>query len=116
MALADHAPAPWQLGSVSHLPLDGGGWLLARVTDDGSGPGANPPRGLGQAGMRDRAAALNGHYKPPRREADRIRSGMWCGTYSPITSGFSELPSSSTRSTSMVLMSITQCRPLTGWA
>lgn len=33
MALADHAPAPWQLGSVSHLPLDGGGWLLARLEE-----------------------------------------------------------------------------------
>lgn len=33
MAKADHAPAPWQLGTVSHLPLDGGGWLLARLEE-----------------------------------------------------------------------------------
>ena len=58
-------------GQITVTLAGDGGWLLARVTDDGRGPGANPPRGLGQAGMRDRAAALNGHYKPPRREADR---------------------------------------------
>ncbi len=33
MASADHAPAPWQLGTVSHLPLAGGGWLLARLEE-----------------------------------------------------------------------------------
>lgn len=33
MAKADHAPAPWQLGTVSHLPLDEGGWLLARLEE-----------------------------------------------------------------------------------
>ncbi|SDT31714.1 S9 family peptidase [Pseudomonas oryzae] len=33
MAQADHAPAPWQLGTVSHLPLAGGGWLLARLEE-----------------------------------------------------------------------------------
>jgi len=33
MAEADHAPAPWQLGTVSHLPLDDGGWLLARLEE-----------------------------------------------------------------------------------
>ncbi|MCC6074843.1 alpha/beta hydrolase family protein [Pseudomonas sp. GCM10022188] len=36
MAAADHAPAPWQLGTVSHLPLEQGGWLLARL-DEGWG-------------------------------------------------------------------------------
>lgn len=33
MACADHAPAPWQLGTVSHLPLAEGGWLLARLEE-----------------------------------------------------------------------------------
>ena len=33
MAMADHAPAPWQLGTVSHLPLADGGWLLARLEE-----------------------------------------------------------------------------------
>ncbi|MCL7462856.1 S9 family peptidase [Pseudomonas sp. NW5] len=33
IASADHAPAPWQLGTVSHLPLPGGGWLLARLEE-----------------------------------------------------------------------------------
>ena len=60
-----------QLPSPILIVEGDGGWLLARVTDDGRGPGANPPRGLGQAGMRDRATALNGRYQPPRREAGR---------------------------------------------
>lgn len=50
------------------------GWLVAQVSDDGTGPtGPNraSPRGLGQTGMRDRAAALNGRYLPPRREGGR---------------------------------------------
>ncbi|RCW79246.1 LapD/MoxY N-terminal periplasmic domain-containing protein [Paracoccus lutimaris] len=42
--------------------------LTARVSDDGTGPASTGTRGLGQTGMRDRAAALNGHYRPPRRE------------------------------------------------
>lgn len=29
----DHAPAPWQLGTVSYLPLDDGGLLLTRIID-----------------------------------------------------------------------------------
>ncbi|HEY8331788.1 MAG TPA: S9 family peptidase, partial [Pseudomonas sp.] len=33
VARADHAPAPWQLGTVSHLPLNGGGWLLSRLQE-----------------------------------------------------------------------------------
>ena len=33
MACADHAPAPWQLGTVSHLPLADGGWLLSRLEE-----------------------------------------------------------------------------------
>jgi len=33
MACADHAPAPWQLGTVSHLPLAAGGWLLSRLEE-----------------------------------------------------------------------------------
>lgn len=33
MAQADHAPAPWQLGTVSHLPLAQGCWLLARLEE-----------------------------------------------------------------------------------
>ena len=49
------------------------GWLVARVSDDGTGPGPirKNAQGLGQTGMRDRAAALNGRYQPPRREAGR---------------------------------------------
>lgn len=31
LAEADHAPAPWQLGTVSHWPLTTGGVLLARL-------------------------------------------------------------------------------------
>ncbi|MFO1139176.1 MAG: LapD/MoxY N-terminal periplasmic domain-containing protein [Paracoccus sp. (in: a-proteobacteria)] len=46
------------------------GRLVVRVGDDGTGPAAALP-GLGQAGMRDRAAALNGRYLPPRRAGDR---------------------------------------------
>ncbi len=30
---ADHAPAPWQLGTCSALPLAHGGWLLARLSE-----------------------------------------------------------------------------------
>ena len=44
-----------------------GNGLAVRVSDDGSGPPAAGARGLGQTGMRDRAAALNGQYLPPRR-------------------------------------------------
>ncbi|MBV2133746.1 prolyl oligopeptidase family serine peptidase [Pseudomonas sp. MAP12] len=33
MASADHAPAPWQLGTVSYLPLAGDGLLLSRLQD-----------------------------------------------------------------------------------
>ena len=40
-------------------------------------------------------------------------SGMRCGTYSPITSGMSAPPVSSTRSNSIELRSTTQCSPLT---
>lgn len=50
--------------------LDGA--LLARVRDDGAGPrpaGGRGSSGLGQAGMRDRAAALGAHYLPPERRA-----------------------------------------------
>ncbi|CAM3127479.1 two-component system, NarL family, sensor histidine kinase UhpB [Paracoccus aminovorans] len=50
-----------------------GGALLAQVEDDGPGPAAAGSagagrKGLGQAGMRDRASALGGRYLPPRRE------------------------------------------------
>ena len=53
-----------------------------------------------------------------RRLAARIRSGIWLGTYSPITSGAvaapaANGPSSSTRSNCMLLTSMTQCSPLT---
>lgn len=58
-------------GRISVSLAGDGGWLVARVTDDGNGPGSSPPRGLGQAGMGDRAMALNGRYLPPRREGDR---------------------------------------------
>lgn len=29
----DHAPAPWQLGTISYLPIDEGGLLLTRMVD-----------------------------------------------------------------------------------
>lgn len=32
-AAADHAPAPWQLGTVSYLPLENGGVLAARIEE-----------------------------------------------------------------------------------
>lgn len=41
--------------------------LLARVCDDGSGPPATARTGQGQSGMRDRAHALGGRYRPPAR-------------------------------------------------
>lgn len=42
--------------------------LTAQVRDDGPGPGAlSGRRGLGQTGMRDRAAALGARYLPPHR-------------------------------------------------
>lgn len=41
--------------------------LLASVSDDGTGPAAPGRPGLGQAGMRDRAAALGASWSPPRR-------------------------------------------------
>lgn len=43
--------------------------ILARVEDDGRGPTPASRKGLGQAGMQDRARALLGSYQPPRREA-----------------------------------------------
>ena len=33
MACADHAPAPWQLGTVSYLPLAADGMLLSRLEE-----------------------------------------------------------------------------------
>ncbi|MCV2446925.1 LapD/MoxY N-terminal periplasmic domain-containing protein [Paracoccus sp. DMF] len=45
-----------------------GAALLARVEDDGAGPRPAGRKGLGQAGMRDRASALGGDYTPPRRD------------------------------------------------
>ncbi|MGA0616037.1 LapD/MoxY N-terminal periplasmic domain-containing protein [Paracoccus sp. KR1-242] len=44
-----------------------GDHLLARVCDDGTGPPAQGRTGLGQAGMRDRAAALGARWTPPTR-------------------------------------------------
>src|SRR5690606_15388184 len=29
----DHAPAPWQLGTTSYLPLEAGGFLLTRIVE-----------------------------------------------------------------------------------
>lgn len=40
---------------------------VARVSDDGTGPRQGNRRGLGQSGMRDRAAALGATYLPPER-------------------------------------------------
>ena len=54
-----------------------------------------------------------------RRDAARMRSGMWLGTYSPITvGGFDAIPGSlsSIRNNSIELRSITQCSPLIRFA
>ncbi|MDS9468630.1 LapD/MoxY N-terminal periplasmic domain-containing protein [Paracoccus sp. MBLB3053] len=48
------------------LALDGA-TLLARVSDDGAGPTPRDRRGLGQAGMRDRALALGAEWTAPQR-------------------------------------------------
>ncbi|WP_134680757.1 LapD/MoxY N-terminal periplasmic domain-containing protein [Paracoccus ravus] len=45
--------------------------LVARVRDNGRGPSGAARRGLGQTGMRDRAAALGALWLPPRRESAR---------------------------------------------
>lgn len=52
------------------LGRDGGG-IVARVTDDGTGPRDGQRLGLGQSGMRDRALALGAQYLPPERRGDR---------------------------------------------
>jgi len=62
-ALRHAAPA----AIAVRLEAEGDG-IAARVSDDGPGPVAAARAGLGQTGMRDRASALGGRYRPPRRE------------------------------------------------
>ncbi len=64
-ALRHAAPAWIEVGLFQDA-----GRIVARVSDDGSGP-AGRRRGLGQAGMQDRASALGATYLPPRRDQDR---------------------------------------------
>lgn len=69
------------------LARDADGALLARVQDDGAGPLPAGRKGMGQAGMRDRASALGGRYLPPRREAGLTVTECLLPPPGPETSG-----------------------------
>ncbi|SMO66350.1 LapD/MoxY N-terminal periplasmic domain-containing protein [Paracoccus laeviglucosivorans] len=59
--------APAQIG----VELRAGSELVARVTDDGVGAAVSQRRGMGQTGMRDRAAALGATWLAPERRDER---------------------------------------------
>lgn len=56
------------------------GGLLAVVTDDGTGKALDRGPGLGQSGIRERAAAVGASYLPPRRDGNRTITELWTPT------------------------------------
>lgn len=61
---------------LNHAP----GGLRAVVTDNGSGTGLDRPPGLGQSGIRERAAAVGATYLPPRRSGKLTITELWTPT------------------------------------